>query len=214
MAFSIRSSGLSGSLSEKRMYGLGAETPGTLHIGVQGKQGDPGVPGPRGPVGQDGITPTIGENGNWFIGDFDTGLPSRGKDVTEEEIEAAIAKYFEENPPSTGDVSLAGYAKEEWVNQNFQPKGNYLTEHQDISGKLDANKLPEAINTALALAKESGEFNGDKGDKGDPGQSIKGDKGDTGAAGYSPVRGTDYWTAADIAEIKSYVDDAILGGAW
>lgn len=37
---------------------------------------------------------------------------------------------------------------------------------------------------------------------------IKGDKGD------SPVRGTDYWTASDIAEIKSYVDDAILGGAW
>ncbi|MBO7319513.1 MAG: hypothetical protein J6V06_05775, partial [Clostridia bacterium] len=32
--------------------------------------------------------------------------------------------------------------------------------------------------------------------------------------GYTPVRGTDYWTAADIAEIKSYVDDAILGGAW
>lgn len=39
-------------------------------------------------------------------------------------------------------------------------------------------------------------------------------KGDTGAAGKTPVRGTDYWTAADIAEIKSYVDEAILGGAW
>ena len=37
---------------------------------------------------------------------------------------------------------------------------------------------------------------------------FKGPKGDT------PVRGTDYWTADDIAEIKSYVDDAILGGAW
>lgn len=29
-----------------------------------------------------------------------------------------------------------------------------------------------------------------------------------------PVRGTDYWTAADIAEIKGYVDNAILNGAW
>lgn len=38
--------------------------------------------------------------------------------------------------------------------------------------------------------------------------------GATGAAGYSPVRGTDYWTATDIAEIKSYVDEAILGGEW
>lgn len=35
-----------------------------------------------------------------------------------------------------------------------------------------------------------------------------------GSKGSTPVRGTDYWTAADIAEIKSYVDEAILGGAW
>ena len=32
--------------------------------------------------------------------------------------------------------------------------------------------------------------------------------------GYVPVRGKDYWTEEDIAEIKSYVDEAILGGAW
>ena len=32
--------------------------------------------------------------------------------------------------------------------------------------------------------------------------------------GYTPVKGTDYWTDADKAEIKGYVDNAILGGAW
>ena len=32
--------------------------------------------------------------------------------------------------------------------------------------------------------------------------------------GYSPVRGVDYWTAADIAQIQGFVEDAILGGAW
>lgn len=39
---------------------------------------------------------------------------------------------------------------------------------------------------------------------------------DTGisAKGYTPVKGTDYWTERDKAEIKDYVDDAILGGAW
>ena len=41
--------------------------------------------------------------------------------------------------------------------------------------------------------------------------NIKGPKGDDG---NTPKRGTDYWTASDIAEIKSYVDDAILGGEW
>lgn len=35
-----------------------------------------------------------------------------------------------------------------------------------------------------------------------------------GQKGTTPVRGTDYWTAADKAEIKSYVDNAILGGVW
>lgn len=40
---------------------------------------------------------------------------------------------------------------------------------------------------------------------------AKGDKGDKGA---TPVRGTDYWTTADKAEIKAYVDDAILNGSW
>ena len=57
---------------------------------------------------------------------------------------------------------------------------------------------------------------GDKGDKGDTGpqgpRGEKGDKGDTGpqgesgADGYTPVKGTDYWTAADKAEI---VDDVL-----
>ena len=31
------------------------------------------------PIGADGITPTIGENGNWYLGATDTGKPSRGE---------------------------------------------------------------------------------------------------------------------------------------
>lgn len=53
---------------------------------------------------------------------------------------------------------------------------------------------------------------GKDGKDGEPGP--KGDKGESGADGYTPIRGTDYWTAADIAEIKGYVDEAILGGSW
>ena len=34
--------------------------------------------GPKGDPGEDGTTPTIGENGNWYLGDEDTGKPSRG----------------------------------------------------------------------------------------------------------------------------------------
>ena len=39
---------------------------------IEGPKGDPGAPG------KDGITPTIGSNGNWYIGVEDTGRPSRG----------------------------------------------------------------------------------------------------------------------------------------
>lgn len=54
-------------------------------------------------------------------------------------------------------------------------------------------------------------------------QGIQGEKGDTGPAGadgadgvdgYTPQYGIDYWTSADIEEIKSYVDEALLKGAW
>ena len=59
--------------------------------GVQA-QGEDGAPG------TDGITPTIGYNGNWYLGSSDTGKPSRGAqgepgsdaEVTVENIEAAL----------------------------------------------------------------------------------------------------------------------------
>lgn len=35
--------------------------------------------GETGTPGKDGITPTIGTNGNWYLGDTDTGKPSRGE---------------------------------------------------------------------------------------------------------------------------------------
>lgn len=47
------------------------------------------------------------------------------------------------------------------------------------------------------------------GNDGQPGKD-----GADGKDGYSPVRGVDYWTDADKEEIKSYVDEAILGGEW
>ena len=55
--------------------------------------------------------------------------------------------------------------------------------------------IPSAVETALTEAKESGEFKGDKGDTG-----PQGPQGEKGADGYTPVKGTDYWTSADKAE--------------
>ena len=56
-----------------------------------------------GSAGRDGITPTIGANGNWFYGSTDTGLPSRGENgsdatVTETSIKEALG--YEPADPS------------------------------------------------------------------------------------------------------------------
>ena len=70
----------------------------------------------------------------------------------------------------------------------------------------------EDLENALIRARDSGDFDGppgEKGAKGDPGP-----QGVAGPVGPMPQKGKDYWTAADIAEIKAYVDQAILGGAW
>lgn len=48
--------------------------------GADGKDGEPGKDGADGKDGKDGITPHIGDNGNWFIGETDTGKSSRGID--------------------------------------------------------------------------------------------------------------------------------------
>ncbi len=43
-------------------------------------------------VGADGETPEIGENGNWWIGDFDTGIKAKGEDGT-----AGVTPHIGEN---------------------------------------------------------------------------------------------------------------------
>lgn len=94
-------------------------------------KGDKGDAGAAGKDGTDGVTPHIGGNGNWYIGDDDTGKPSQGE--------------------------------------------------QGAKGD-----------------------SGEKGDKGDPGTPGK-----NGTDGHTPVKGTDYWTAADKAEIVAEVVSAL-----
>lgn len=49
----------------------------------QGKQGVPGIPGTPGVDGADGITPHIGEDKHWYIGDTDTDVKAEGVDGTD-----------------------------------------------------------------------------------------------------------------------------------
>ena len=92
-------------------------------------------------------------------------LDERLKDLEGEGLANAVADYLKENPIEAG-------ATAEEAAQIQQNKEDIEQLSQD---KLDADKLPEAVNDALAQAKASGEF---KGEKGDPGE--KGEKGEPG----------------------------------
>ena len=92
-----------------------------------------------------------------------------------------VKQYSASNPPPYPITSVNGKTGAVTVDvptnvsQLTNDKG-YLTKHQDISGKLDKTELPTAINTALAQAKASGEFNGKD-----------------GKDGYTPIKGVDYF---------------------
>jgi hypothetical protein len=92
-------------------------------------------------------------------------------------------------PVSGGSADLSGYATEQFVQDGFQPKGDYL----------ESSALTGAVNTALEQAKASGEFDG--------------------ADGKTPLKGVDYFTEADkqeIAEQAAELVDFPSGGegAW
>ncbi len=50
-----------------------------MQKGADGRDGQDGRDGEDGNDGQNGITPHIGDNGNWFSGEDDTGIPARGE---------------------------------------------------------------------------------------------------------------------------------------
>lgn len=94
----------------------------------------------------------------------------------------------------------------------------FLTEHQDISGKLDKEKLPEAIDDALAQAKESGEFDGKPGPKGDPGETtyIENPYDDTEIKKEiaAKITAPENPEVGKVFKIKSVNDDGTFIGEW
>lgn len=108
-------------------------------------------------------------------------------------------------------IDDSSFTKEEYqlpVKQKPKPEDYVYTETEILT-------VEDYVNKAVNEAKESGEFKGDKGDPGADGKDGKdGKDGVNGKDGYTPQRNVDYWTEADKSEIKSYVDEAILGGEW
>lgn len=111
-------------------------------------------------------------------------------------------------------VTVGTTVSANWIREKINPvtsvNGVMADENGNVQTELSEEEVQNIVDHALQEAKESGEFDGRDG--------LDGKDGKDGVDGYSPVRGKDYWTDADKAEIKAetkaYVDEAILGGEW
>lgn len=117
-----------------------------------------------------------------------------------------------------GDKGEKGDTGEQGLNAAAVPTDGYYTFSVDDNGDLWAS-YPDSENPPAAQINDSGELVMDIGEdfsynvgkvKGDTGEKgEKGEKGATGAQGYTPIRGTDYWTDGDKQEIVSNTKESI-----
>lgn len=161
--------------------------------------------GQDGVSGADGITPHIGDNGNWFIGETDTNKPSQGTNG------------------ANGNDGI-GVTKSE-VNSSGELVITYSDGHSTNLGKIVGKDGVDGANgqnglSAYEIAKNGGfigteedwlkSLKGADGAKGEQGeQGIQGEKGQDGADGKTPVKGTDYFTVEDKAEFTAEVTESL-----
>lgn len=91
------------------------------------------------------------------------------------------------------------------IDENYTPDSRFEEYMKNTILKKGTEGLPRPQSRAEELLLELCELitNGGTGST-TPGP--QGEKGDPGSDGKTPVRGTDYWTEEDIAEIHSYID--------
>lgn len=168
--------------------------------GETGDTGATGAAGATGPAGPQGETPYIGDNGNWYIGSTDTGVAATGptgptgpQGATGPAGANGNRLYVQLNEPTTANEG------DYWISTS-----NYNISRATWRRQSDGSEY-------LYWAK----YGNIKGPTGATGAT--GPQGPAGADGHTPVKGTDYWTAADKAEIVNDVLAALptwTGGSY
>lgn len=157
--------------------------------------------GQDGVSGADGITPHIGDNGNWFIGKTDTNKPSQGTNGVNGNDGVGVTK---------SEVNTSGELVITYSNGDSTNLGKIVGK-DGLDGTNGQNGL-----SAYEIAKNGGfigteedwlkSLKGADGAKGEQGaQGIQGEKGKDGADGKTPVKGIDYFTAEDKTEFTAEV---------
>ena len=143
--------------------------------GAKGDKGDTGAPGQQGPQGEsgvkgsDGVTPTIGENGDWYIGDTDTGKPSRGEKGEKGEPGSDGAPGVPGAPGTAATISV----------------GKVTTGAAGTGASVSNSGSSTAAVFDFTIPRGAKGEKGDKGEQGAPGNP--GAPGAAGQDGHSPV---------------------------
>ena len=171
-----------------------------LEKGEQGEQGKQGIQGEIGPQGNPGAdAPTI------------TGITIRQTDYH------MIVSLSDGTTYDAGYCrGAAGAGSGDMIAAVYDPQGKQLDIYKyvdDAFSNVPAGNVKFSDGTTFQQKLDSGALKGDPGkdgapgEKGDPGEKgADGLPGKDGADGKTPVKGTDYWTAADRS---SMVDDVL-----
>ena len=170
--------------------------------------------GATGPAGKDGITPTIGANGNWYLGDTDTQKPSRGEkgDPGAKGADGAAGKDGSDGySPEATVTPINGGAKIIIKDRNGTTSANVMNGAQGPKGdKGDPGARGEQGPVGPQGKSGAQGLQGPKGDKGDPGvQGPRGEQGPAGERGPKGEPGTPAVTAADNGKFLR-----VVNGVW
>lgn len=169
--------------------------------------------GQDGASGADGITPHIGDNGNWFIGETDTNKSSQGTNGVNGNDGVGVEK---------SEVNTSGELVITYSNGDSTNLGKIVgkdgldgTNGQNGLSAYEIAKNGGFVGTEEDWLKSLKGADGAKGEQGEQGiqgaQGIQGEKGKDGADGKTPVKGTDYFTAEDKTEFTAEVAKSLEG---
>ena len=142
--------------------------------GETGAQGPQGIQGEKGEDGEDGLTPYIGENGNWWIGDVDTGVKASGEKGDKGEQGETGAQGPQGEKGEQGEAGAQG------------PQGEKGEQGETGAQGPQGEKGEQGETGAQGPQGEKGE-QGETGAQGPQGE--KGEQGETGAQGPQGEKG-------------------------
>ena len=158
-----------------------------------------GERGENGTDGQDGITPTIGQNGNWYISDTDTGKPSRGIQGEqgiqgiqgEQGIQGIQGETGPQGPQGEPFTIKKTYSSVSEMNADFNNMtlGDYVMIASSVEVEDNAKLYTRGQSAWIFITDFSG-ATGIQGPQGERGpQGIQGEQGIQGIQGPQGIQG-------------------------